>query len=235
MKIVFIPDIHGEPVWKKVVERECDMFVFLGDYFDSFTVNNEDQIENFKELLYFGENNKEKSVFLLGNHDIHYILWNTEYFDRMRGSGFTPSRLHIVNQLYREHEHLFKIAYQKGTLLATHAGLRQDYYDSELKAIHKRYKEYNYADLLNMLWVSRSERLMRIGRSRSGVDRWGGVFWCDKSELIYSPLKGITQVVGHSPLMKIEEVEVEDGTKLVFTDCMIYNKKELNIFEIEVE
>ena len=235
MKITFIPDIHGEPVWKKIVEKDSDMFVFLGDYFDSFKVEKKDQVENFKDLLYFGENNKERSLFLLGNHDIHYVLWNTEYFDRMRGSGFNHSLLHVVNSLYREHEHLFKIAYQKGNLLATHAGLRQDYYDNELKVIHKRYKEYNYADLLNMLWVSRSEKLMRIGARRGGIDRWGGVFWCDKGELIHSPLKGITQVVGHSPLMEIEDVKVDEDTRLVFTDCMIYNKEKLNYFEIEVE
>lgn len=235
MRITFISDIHGDPIWKEVVKKNSDMFVFLGDYFDSFTISKEDQVENFKELIYFGENNREKSTFLLGNHDIHYLLWHTEFFNSMRGSGFNESIIHEVNNLYREHSSLFKIAYQKGKILATHAGLRQDYYDNELKVIHKRYKEYNYADFLNMLWILKSGKLMRIGMMRGGMDRWGGVFWCDKNELLQSPLKGMTQVVGHSPIMEIEDIKVDEDTRLVFTDCMIYNKEKLNIFEIEVE
>ena len=44
MKIVVIADIHGRDLWKKQVEELADMYVFLGDYFDSFSIKGEDQI-----------------------------------------------------------------------------------------------------------------------------------------------------------------------------------------------
>jgi predicted phosphodiesterase len=40
MKIVAIGDIHGRDYWKQIIEQEqdADVFVFVGDYFDSFTI-----------------------------------------------------------------------------------------------------------------------------------------------------------------------------------------------------
>ena len=50
MKTVIIGDIHGHDSWKQVVaqEQDADRFVFVGDYFDSFTVTGVVQIHNFK-------------------------------------------------------------------------------------------------------------------------------------------------------------------------------------------
>lgn len=233
-KHIFISDIHGENLWKKVVEKESDKYIFLGDYFDSFTVPLEEQLNNFKELLYFGVNNRDKVIFLLGNHDIHYLLWNTPLYESARGSGFNPKLVYEVNQLVNGNSELFQLAYQKDNLLCTHAGLRQDYYDVELKEIHEKYPEYSYADLLNMLWREKAEVLVRIGRLRGGWNSYGGVFWCDRRELIQNPLKGFTQVVGHTPLQDIDIVYNEDSNStLIFTDCIIYNKEKLNYYEAE--
>jgi predicted MPP superfamily phosphohydrolase len=226
MKITFISDVHGESLWKKAVERDSDLFVFLGDYWDSFFVTHKNQISNFEDILLFAENNKDKVKLLLGNHDIHYLLWHTSYFDSMRGSGYSSSLLYKVNGLMREHSDLFNVAWQKDSLLVTHAGLRQDYYDSELKDIHELYPNLNYAGLLNMLWNSRSGKLMRIGKARGGYDDYGGIFWCDRSELIENPVKGLVQVVGHSPLQNIEDIKIDEETRLLFLDCLIYSTKE---------
>jgi predicted phosphodiesterase len=238
LKVTFIADLHGEDLWKKVIEKESDLFVFLGDYFDSFTVPHEKQIENFKDIIYFAENNRDKVKLLLGNHDIHYLLWHTPYFDFMKGSGFSSSLIWKVNALYNNSKDLFQLAWQKDNILVTHAGLRQDYYNEELKSIHERYPDFNYADLLNFLWKERSGLLMRIGRDRGGPDRWGGVFWCDMFELTQTPLHGMIQVVGHTPLKDIKEVKVSDKTKMYFIDCLIYREdKQENpkFFEMEIE
>jgi predicted phosphodiesterase len=236
MKTIFISDLHGSDIWKKIVEKEDANFIFLGDYFDSFDISRNKQIQNFKELIDFGEANKDRVTFLLGNHDAHYILHGTQYYESMRGSGFGATLTFKVCKLYEEHKHLFKAAWQKDNILATHAGLRQDHYDNELKDIHERYPEYNYADLLNMLWEVRASSLMKVGRERGGWDKYGSIFWCGKMELMENPLNNITQIVGHTLTQEIENVEIHPAcANIIFTDCLIYAKdKEISYYEIEI-
>ena len=68
MKIVVISDVHGRDLWKKQVEEEADLYIFLGDYFDSFDIPHEIQISNFLDIKKFYEDNKDKVILLAGNH-----------------------------------------------------------------------------------------------------------------------------------------------------------------------
>jgi predicted MPP superfamily phosphohydrolase len=74
MKLVAIGDIHGHDSWKQIVDKEhdADQFVFVGDYFDSFTVKGLDQINNFLDIIEFKKQSKVPVVMLIGNHDYHY-------------------------------------------------------------------------------------------------------------------------------------------------------------------
>jgi hypothetical protein len=233
-KHIFVPDIHGESLWKEIVKNEEDTYVFLGDYFDSFHISIEDQLKNFEDLLEFKEKNKEKCKFLLGNHDIHYLLAEDFLGECIRGSGFDMYNAYKILSLFNNVKDDFQLAYQINNILCTHAGLTQDHYDIDLKEIHENYPEFNYGDLLNHLWKNKSEKLMRVGHWRGGRHPYGGVFWCDRRELMKDPLKGITQIVGHTPTKKVEIHETEDNNKLVFTDCIIYNKEKLDYYEIEI-
>ena len=54
MKIISIGDIHGRNIWELIVkqEAEADLFVFMGDYFDTReNITAHQQIENFKKIL----------------------------------------------------------------------------------------------------------------------------------------------------------------------------------------
>ena len=75
MKSVFIGDVHGEDLWKRVIdqEKDADLFVFIGDYFDSFAIPGIDQMHNFKEIVRFKEQSSSEVVMLVGNHDYHYF------------------------------------------------------------------------------------------------------------------------------------------------------------------
>ena len=68
MKIVVISDVHGRDLWKKQVEEEADLYIFLGDYFDSFDIPHEIQISNFLDIKKFYEDNKDKVILLAGHH-----------------------------------------------------------------------------------------------------------------------------------------------------------------------
>lgn len=246
MKVIFISDLHGRDFWKKAIERDSDLFICLGDYFDSFDISKDKQVENFKELLFYAKSNK-KIQLLLGNHDIHYILWHTQYFEFMRGSGYSEELLYKVISLYNENKDLFKVAWQHNDILATHAGICQKYYDTYLKKFHERYTNFNIADFLNLLWDQRSGLLMKVGQKRGGKNEQGGIFWADKSELLADPLQGFTQIVGHTPIPCIEDIKKgsklyqftydwKDKTRLVFTDSYLYKTYEdAEFFKIEIK
>lgn len=80
-KILIIPDIHHRTFWKDCVKNidDFDKVVFLGDYLDPYKFEGEEVSDmdagflNLKEIIKFKEDNPEKVVLLLGNHDLHYI------------------------------------------------------------------------------------------------------------------------------------------------------------------
>lgn len=96
MKIIAIGDTHGKNTWERIVEKEndADVFVFIGDYFDSFDIPFETQMENFKKIIAFKKANMDRVILLIGNHDFHYI-YNEQY------SGY---------QSFHDHDIRFEIA-----------------------------------------------------------------------------------------------------------------------------
>ena len=79
-RIVIFPDTHGRTFWKEPIERfENDkdtLFIFLGDYFDPYPsidgIVMDNAYENFSEIWGRLKDN-ENVIFLLGNHDWHYL------------------------------------------------------------------------------------------------------------------------------------------------------------------
>ena len=51
MKTVTIGDIHGKPDWKKVNPADYDIIIFLGDYVDSNTIEDEEMLDNLAEIV----------------------------------------------------------------------------------------------------------------------------------------------------------------------------------------
>ncbi len=126
-KYVFIGDVHGEELWKKVVdqEKDADAFVFIGDYFDSFSIPGLIQMHNFKEIVSFKESSPHKVVMLVGNHDHHYFpeIGNTGT------SGFQARMFPAISKLIDENRHHLQMAYSVGDVLCTHAGVSEDFMD----------------------------------------------------------------------------------------------------------
>ena len=54
MKTVVIGDVHGRSLWKLIVnqEQDADRIIFIGDYFDSFDIKGEEQLNNFLDIIY---------------------------------------------------------------------------------------------------------------------------------------------------------------------------------------
>lgn len=81
MKVRVIGDIHGESWWKELANDidKIDLCIFLGDYVDSYTVSNEDMINNLLDIIQFKKDNSDKVILLYGNHEWNYLsllIWD---------------------------------------------------------------------------------------------------------------------------------------------------------------
>lgn len=123
MKLVVISDIHGRQHWKRVEAQneDADLFIFLGDYFDSFDIHANEQILNFREIILFKEKNPDKVILLTGNHDTHYLPYFINTGERY--SGFQGARFHEISHLIQANVAYLQMAFQYTDILFTHAGV----------------------------------------------------------------------------------------------------------------
>lgn len=136
MKTIYIGDIHGRSDWVDILEKEtADEVIFVGDYFDSFNISAQDQLQNFKDIIKVKQDNPDIIVLLLGNHDIHYYPGIDR---RGQTSGYQPALMPIVHDLFEQHKKLFKIAHISDGVLSSHAGVSVKYLEEV--GFHK----YNY-------------------------------------------------------------------------------------------
>jgi hypothetical protein len=121
MRTVVIGDTHGRSNWKLAIHQEKpDRVIFIGDYFDSFELSGVEQIDNFKQIIKYKEDNPQvEVVMLIGNHDHHYFPEVGYTGTSGYQSGIAPSIIQVVD----ENRHHLQMAYGFGDYLFTHAGV----------------------------------------------------------------------------------------------------------------
>ena len=107
--MLVIGDIHGQDFWKSIVNEymDEDYIVFVGDYFDSYSIGSKKILDNFRKIIKLKQSYTDKVKLLLGNHDIHYYYLNSNY----RGTGFDYSIMFDVNNLFKKHKDLFQATF----------------------------------------------------------------------------------------------------------------------------
>ncbi len=240
--IITIGDVHGLSFWKEFIfgtEYEkwratidhgatedksllkYEKIIFIGDYFDSFTVGNAEMKQNILDIIHLKKALGDKVVLLIGNHDIHYIDRN------YRCSGFRPEMWYDFNDIMRENRNLFQAAYQYEDILWSHAGLTAGSWRLYSKYLEEIGTEYpDYAEALNALYEMHYEPLFYAGYGRGGYSSNPGIFWADRRELLKDP-EQISQIVGHTPVSDIETHAVgthktdhnQTITHIAFIDC----------------
>jgi predicted MPP superfamily phosphohydrolase len=226
MKTLSIGDIHGMNVLSeiKLVDKveQYDKIIFVGDYVDSFNIDNLTMIDTLKQIINYKIENPDKVILLLGNHDIQYLLGYSKY-------GCSGYRAEISSDLYtifNENRDLFQVAYQYDNYIWTHAGIHQGWFEFSFKGDI----DENIADQLNKEDWYKNQSLFDVGHIRGGYKNVGGPFWCDKTELRSAPLKGYNQIVGHTTNKYNIEKEYVKNCELVFIDILqteikFYNKE----------
>lgn len=228
MKTVIIGDVHGHNSWKQVIQQEqdADRIIFVGDYFDSFTVSGLEQIANFQDIIEFKTTTDKEVIMLIGNHDYHYfpeIGKNgcSGYQDRM-----APSIQHIIDT---NREHL-QMAYQFDDFLITHAGVSSIWADDVLG----EWEVETLADQINDMFKFQPHNISyrqykQIGDQVYGTGGYGdetfqGPLWVRPRSLMvanYDTLRTkVRQVVGHTHMKEIDIEGKSTGGRYYFIDTM---------------
>ena len=196
MSILIIGDVHGRPFWKDAVEKhleECDKVIFLGDYLDEYpdeNITRKQSKENFKEIINLKENNRDKVILLLGNHDLHYM-----HREFTRSSRYSSSNAYNYKQMFLSHESFFKIAHEETIndkkYLFTHAGVMKSWYERNKEVIGEL-----TTDNINKLQGFRNGilSLAEGSKYRSWIgEESGSPLWSDVREKI----DGEKSMIGH--------------------------------------
>lgn len=205
---IIFPDIHGRDFGKMVLDGSCGWdapkYIFLGDYFDPYPsegITPGKAIWNWYEMsLALKDHVDKKIIFLMGNHDAHYV--NTYFSNYARGSRYSRRYCGKIKQLLSRVQ--LRIAYDMNIngqkILLTHAGVTSSWYN--------KYRDFIgelSADNLNKLtdsdqgWFALSD----VSFYRSGGQPYGSPLWADSEELTEENLKDIDydwQIVGHNQL-----------------------------------
>ena len=107
---------------EKIVEKEADadLFIFIGDYWDSFDISFSLQKSNFIEIIDFKTENPDKVKLLFGNHDFHYIPGNQYQY-----SGHQHWHQTDIGEMISQsiHADLVQMCFIKDGYLFSHAGV----------------------------------------------------------------------------------------------------------------
>jgi UDP-2,3-diacylglucosamine pyrophosphatase LpxH len=231
MKTVIIGDIHGHDSWKQVVAQEydADRFIFVGDYFDSFTVSGVVQIHNFKEIVEFKTTTDKEVIMLIGNHDYHYF---PEIGDS-NTSGYQHTLAPSIKQVVGENKQHLQLAYQFDDILVTHAGVSSEWLDDTItmwdvpnlamylndlftyqptKVAYRSFKYYDYENNQAQL------------ASGFGAETFQGPIWIRPKALMEANRDTlrtqIRQVVGHTTRNQIDIEGKATGGRYYFIDTM---------------
>ncbi len=219
MRLLAIPDLHGKTTWQDIDPHAYDKLIFLGDYVDSKDpyFSDQDQYANLLAIIRFRQTYPGKVVLLLGNHDIHY-----HFFPHFRGSGFRPEAAPALVHLFTQYQDLFRVAYQAGNWLFTHAGVSAGWWDW-MQTKTTRLPELTHlplADRLNALLTSPENRYLHtVSRYRGGPNLHGGPTWADFEETSTDLLPGYHQVVGHTPQPAIRTYGKAESS-ITYTDIL---------------
>lgn len=224
MKLIAIGDIHGRDIWKEIVNQEFDKCVFIGDYFDSFDIPGDVQLNNFLDIIEFKKNNVDKVVLLIGNHDFHYLDFNEHY------SGFQTGYQFQIKELLNKNLDYLQMAYQYDKYLFTHAGISIQW----LK--NNGWIGENYVNYVNDLWKYKPNSFKFVGYSPYGDDKNASPIWIRPNSLRSANYDSLRieniQIVGHT--RQIGGIDIEGkttGGRYYFIDVLDNQNKQYLIID----
>jgi len=163
MRICVIPDLHNKiDVADYIINEEdahVDEFVLLGDYFDDYNDTPEDNRETGLFINEFINNDKFK--FLIGNHDLHYIINHAPYQCK---NSYEDEKFNAINEVVSEDAwekmvwtHIRdKWLFSHSGIIATDGVFNQEEHDGKLNLEIKMLLKLIFLFHLNLVMVALS-------------------------------------------------------------------------------
>jgi hypothetical protein len=191
MTTLVLGDTHGRSFWKLLANIEqFDRMIFIGDYFDSFDIPGKDQLNNFLDICKFKEDNPDKVVLLVGNHDFHYMpvaVMVGEYYSGKQDS-FGPTITHALEL----NKNLLQMCYMMDDIIFTHAGVTNTWME------RCDYEGENVAQFINDQLTYKPSRFFFTGPDRYGDNVTQSPIWVRPGSLLKDHFGEYKQVVGHT-------------------------------------
>lgn len=240
MEMLIIPDVHGRTFWKDVIDSNLPV-IFLGDYTDPYPqeeISKKQTIDNFKEVIEFARDQKDRVTLLLGNHDCQMLGYSPSYC-RM-DFGNAPK----YYKLFNDNKDLFKFAHKVDNVLFTHAGVSKswlqynnikedfdsivDYLNKDIVFTDKFFKEFGP-------WrgcQSWDSPLAQIDFYRGGEYASGSPIWTDvRGMLGNAAFEDKIQIFGHTQLETTGTIIHKDNWYMCDSrSVFIWDGKELKVF-----
>lgn len=225
MNITVISDVHGRQDWKTIVEinKDSDLFIFLGDYLDSWDISPINQFHNLLDIIEFKNNNLDKVILLLGNHDISYI----SYFDA-KCSGFNPQTKMLCEDLLIQNinKGLFKMCHKVDYYLFSHAGVSKTWckqFNIDTNDLEKSINE-NFIVKPKIFKFNFGNKFSSYGDEVCQTP-----VWIRPNSLDKDSVDEYIQIVGHS---EIDNIILDKYDSFILTDCQ-ENRQYLTILNNE--
>lgn len=223
---LFVGDLHLQaklilPLVEKAIEKHnVERVIFMGDYVDQWNQNDNSQLyideltllNKFREKLI--NEGKVEPVFLIGNHDMPYLIDIPEYYSVYNRQTFSD----VHDLLLRLQP---QIAYEVDDyIIASHAGY---VYESIREIPEWHFKPWLYG------YIDESIKLQKqVGMSRGGLGIYGSVLWADFNDFERGSLKIGRQIVGHTPQKTITSAkyvkDLNDNVNCICVDTFSLNQ-----------
>lgn len=230
MKTITIGDIHGSAFWRNVDVADYDKVIFVGDYTDHWTFENDTIERSLKDIIKLKQDNPDKVELLLGNHDLQYMFSG----GRHSCSGLRPEKRVDWKILFNDNKELFKAAYYEETMhgkyLWTHAGLTNAWYVARFMDYAGMYD--NLGEALNAAFNDYRKFMFDVGYDRYGMQPYGGPFWADRQETMSDMLRNVHQIVGHSRVDEIKRYEEDVNTSITYVD--VFEGDNPDFYKLEI-
>jgi metallophosphoesterase superfamily enzyme len=184
MKIIVVPDVHGQDHWKKAKDKidAADRIVILGDFFDHWTTGYGHQMSNAREIVNFKLQNKDKVCLCWANHDTSY------YLDE-RCSGYQYDFAFEIQEFFRKNKVLFDVVFIFDNWIFSHGGISKEW--MKCSGIKSPYA-------INELFKNKPNYFRWVGPDAYGNNYNEGPFWIRPEALKKTALDNWSFVCGHT-------------------------------------
>lgn len=240
-KLIAIGDVHGQyDSFVRILRHAglvdeqlnwaggANYMLQIGDIFDRGPQPR--MVDDLLDKLQRQAGDTEGEVIrLIGNHELELLLSNYVI------SGFNKEEAKLVrDKLVRQVlSGELRAAYAYKGFLFTHAGVTRKL----LRIFEMQLDEVNavqLAMLMNMIFREAIKHefyrhpIFNISITRSGPDKYGGIFWEDLDDLLASyPVSPITQVVGHT---QVDHIDLHNGHNIIPIDVGLHRKLQYVVF-----